>query len=544
VDTALARDDKRKWKRKEVKRPARFALRRNFAICFLASIILGFTGANPFALSDNINASTELLHDVATEVPNTPFADASNAILQGVDTIKATTSLGLESSAGVISTVYTRVRNADNVGNALLSFVNSSMFDNRLSNSIIAAAGLSLTLLLFLFVSEILRIGSCRLFLENRLYPKTPLSRLFFIYQMRRLLASTHIVFLKYLRLALWGLTVVGFPIKYYSYYLVPFIQAENPEVPSRAIFKLSENMVRGHRFRMFLFDLSFIGWNVLSVLTFGIVGYVWLNPYRAAARAELYATLRALAKEKELPGVEYLKDDALFTIPAVVAPTVAPDVTGGGTGGGAVLETYPLIIQHPLAKRMHGLPIVGAKEHYPVLNLILMFFLFSFIGWIWECAIAFVQSGIFVNRGSLYGPWVPIYGFGGLAILVFLNRFNKEPLFCFFAAILLCGIIEYVSATVIWDVHHVKYWDYSGFFFNIQGRVCLESLLSFGVLGMVGLYLIAPATDVLLQTIPYDWRQRLCVLLIMAFGTDIIASQIAPHTGQGITTTLENTKP
>jgi uncharacterized membrane protein len=543
---------KREWKIRELKRQSWQVLRRNFAVCFLACIILGFVNADPSALSDNTNTSTQLLESIAAAMPDTPVASVVDDVLGAINEVKAATSLGSDSSAGVISTIYTGVKVAGSMGGAVLDFVNKSVFDDQLSTSIIAGAGVALTVLMFFFVSEIFIIGCYRLFLENRLYSKTPLSRLFFVYQVRRLLPMVRIVFSKYVRLTLWGLTVVGFPIKYYSYYLVPLIQAENPDIPPRAIFKLSERIMRGNRFRVFLFDASFIGWTLLSLLTFGIVSYVWLNPYRTAARAELYAALRARALQKELPGVEYLRDSALFAIPAHLpqadaeagAGADAETSAGTETVVGAETDIYPFITRHPLERHFHGRITVETREHYSVLNLLLMFFLFSFIGWVWECSVAFAESGTFINRGSLYGPWIPIYGFGGVSILVFLNRLNKQPLLCFFATIVLCGIIEYVAATAIWSLHHVKYWDYSGYFFNIQGRICLEGLLAFGILGMVGLYLIAPVTDALLQAIPQSWRQRLCVLLVVAFGGDVAVATLIPHTGEGITTTVERLKP
>ncbi|MDR1183968.1 MAG: DUF975 family protein [Coriobacteriales bacterium] len=543
----------RGWRIREVKRQSRQVLRRNFAVCFLACIILGFVNADPSALSENTNASTQLLESIAEAVPDTPVASVVYDVLEAINGVKATTSLGSDSSAGVISTIYTGVKVAGSMSGAVLDLVNSSVFNDQLSASIIAGAGVALTVLTFFFVSEVFTIGCYRLFLENRLYPKTSLSRLFFIYQIRRLLPTVRIVFFKYVRLLLWGLTIVGFPLKYYSYYLVPLIQAENPDIPSRAVFRLSERMMRKHRFRVFLFDASFIGWTLLSLLTFGIVSYVWLNPYRNAARAELYAALRARALQKGLPGVEYLRDSALFAIPTDLPQTNAgagvkaatamteTEATVAAEAGTAMTETgiYPFITHHPLERHIQGRITVETRERYSVLNLVLMFFLFSFVGWIWECAVAFAQSGMFINRGSLYGPWIPIYGFGGVSILVFLNRFNRQPLLCFFATIVLCGIIEYVAATAIWSLYHVKYWDYSGYFFNIQGRICLEGLLAFGILGMVGLYLIAPVTDALLQTIPPIWRQRFCALLLMAFGGDVAAAAFIPHTGEGITTTV-----
>ncbi|MDR0351020.1 MAG: DUF975 family protein, partial [Coriobacteriales bacterium] len=488
------------------KRAARRSLLRNFGVCFSTCVILAFIMYNPSTFSDDVNAVSNGLRSAAAQAPDTPLAEGINDLLSTVDAVKGATSLGTDSSAGVISSVYTKVRSAGSVHGAVLDLINSSLFSNRLSQTLLAGVGLLVSLLAFLFLREMLSIGACRLFLENRIYPKTPLARLFFVYQMRRTLACALIVFLKYLYLLLWSLTIVGLPIKYYSYYLVPFIQAENPSVSARTVFKLSENMMRGQRFRVFLFDLSFIGWVLLSTLTLGLVGYLWLNPYRMAAQAELYATLRASAQARGLAGTEALRDGALFT--PYDGPV--PDVLEGEKGLALTDGVYPFAMYRTLAQRMLLRMSVGARDRYTVVNLALMFFLFSFVGWLWECGIAFVESGTFINRGMLYGPWVPIYGFGGLAVVVVLGRLSTRPMLCFITAVVMCGIIEYVGATLIWDWYHVKYWDYSGFFFNIQGRVCLEGLLAFGVLGMVALYVVAPMTDELFLKIPLKVRHAL----------------------------------
>jgi uncharacterized membrane protein len=527
------------WRITQVKRSARQVLRRNFAICFCACIIFAFFSYNPSTFSDDVNEITRTMQTIAAETQGTPFGGVIENLITTASDIKEATSIGTDSSAGVISTVYTKVKSAGSVHGAVLEVINSSLLDNRLSKTVITGIGLLVSLAMVLFLREILQIGACRLFLENRIYSKTPLSRLFFIYQMRRVLPAVRIVFLKYLYLFLWAFTIVGLPFKYYSYYLVPFIQAENPNVPPRVIFKLSERMMKGQRFRVFLFELSFVGWVLLSALTLGVVGYLWFNPYLMAAQAELYTRLRASAKQRSLADVDFLKDAALFTpytgsLPA--APGEEKDVDKE-----RVLEpdVYPFALYHTLAQRTRLWMPVAAREYYTVLNLVLMFFLFSFIGWVWECGIAFTESGTFVNRGTLYGPWIPIYGFGGVAIVVILNRLSARPLLCFCAAVVLCGAIEYLAATLIWDIYHIKYWDYSGFFFNIQGRVCLEGLLAFGVLGMVGLYVLAPAIDEMLLRIPLRVRQVLCALLLAAFGTDVALNLISPRTGTGITTTL-----
>jgi hypothetical protein len=538
-DNGMAAKNGGNWRITQVKRNGRKVLRRNFAICFCACIVFAFVSYNPSVFSDDVNAITSTLQTIADESQGTPLGRVTQNLISTASNVKEATSIGTDSSAGVISTVYTEVRSAGSVHGAILEVINSGMLGNRLSKTVIAGVGLLISLLVVLFLREILQIGACRLFLENRVYPRTPFSRLFFIYQMRRVLPAVGIILLKYLYLSLWALTIIGLPIKYYSYYLVPFIQAENPDIPSRVIFKLSERMMKGQRFRVFLFDLSFAGWVLLSAMTLGVVGYLWFNPYLMASQAELYARLRASAKQRGLAGTDFLKDAALFTPYTGPQPAVSEGEENADKERALERDVYPFVLYHTLTQRARLRMPVTAREHYTALNLVLMFFLFSFIGWVWECGLAFIESGSFINRGTLYGPWIPIYGFGGLAIVVVLNRLSARPLLCFCAAVVLCGLIEYLAATLIWDLYHIKYWDYSGFFFNIQGRVCLEGLLAFGVLGMVGLYVLAPVADEMLLRIPLRIRRVLCVVLLTTFGADTVVNLISPRTGTGITTTF-----
>jgi hypothetical protein len=357
--------------------------------------------------------------------------------------------------------------------------------------------------------------------------------RLLYVYRSRKILKSAWVVFLKFLYLFLFIFTIIGFPIKYYSYTLVPMIQAENPNISAREVLKLSEKMMAGNKWHTFRLDLSFIGWIILSILTFGLLEYLWLNPYRYSAMAELYAQIREEAKTKEIPGTELLNDDLLF---APHPESLPKDCEEG---------MYPAPLNPNIPHRVHtGKHLhwtqVEAKAHYTILNLIILFFVFSFIGWIWECSLEFIKHGWFVNRGTMYGPWIPIYGVGAMAILIIINRLNKRPFISFVSIMVFCGIIEYVGATILWYTKHLKYWDYSGFFLNIQGRVCLEGLLAFGILGMVGMYLIGPLADSLLERIPKQTRVGVAGVLIAAFSTDFIYCHFHPHTGPGITSDLK----
>lgn len=100
-------------------------------------------------------------------------------------------------------------------------------------------------------------------------------------------------LFLKDLFIVLWSLLlVVPGIIKAYSYRLVPFLVKDHPELSASQILALSSNLMQGNKGRAFLMDLSFIGWHLLGILTFGIGEVLWTTPYTASSDAALYLEL------------------------------------------------------------------------------------------------------------------------------------------------------------------------------------------------------------------------------------------------------------
>jgi uncharacterized membrane protein len=512
------------WKRKDIKGAGRSAFRRNFFICFIACIIWVFIASGPFSISSTIETDSQTLQSVAKEFPDTPFSTAVDAVIQTSHSIQQATSLGEDSSRGAIHDLYSTALESRGYVDSLVKILGETLESSDNLKIFISIIGVILLAALYYFLDGTLEVGLNRLFLESRTYPSTGLTRLLFIFRVRRTWQLMKVVYLKLIYLALWSLTIAGFFIKYYSYYLIPFIMAENPDTPRKEVFALSKRMMKGNKWRVFVFDLSFWYWYLLSIVTFGVLDYFIVNPYRRAAKAELYATLRAEAKAENLPGVEFLNDELLFT------------AYDGEPIENCKPERYPLPLYHiAVPQGRHWIDVVP-KTHYTVLHLALMFFIFAMTGWIWEGFVALVEHGTFVNRGVLYGPWLPIYGVGGVILIVSLNRFARRPALVFVASIVISGVLEYATATILWETMHLQYWNYSGFFFNIQGRICLEGLLTFAIAGMAGIYFFAPLLDNLLEKIPRKTKVGVVAVLATCFCVDVAYSTFHPHTGANIT--------
>lgn len=202
-------------------------------------------------------------------------------------------------------------------------------------------------------------------------------------------------------------------------------------------------------------------------------------------------------------------------------------------------LEHYPeLEIYKAHADKTNHKKIIHRDYHrsYDLITYILLFFIFSCIGWLWEVFIYIVEDGILVNRGTLMGPWIPIYGSGGVLGLMLLKKISDKKVLTFLCVIAICSVVEYATSWQIERYKHVRYWDYSGYFANINGRVCLEGMLLFGLAGCAGIYILAPLFDDLLNKIPYKVRLAACVVLVLLFVTDIVYSRNHPHRGKGLT--------
>ena len=122
-----------------------------------------------------------------------------------------------------------------------------------------------------------------------------------------------------------------------------------------------------------------------------------------------------------------------------------------------------------------------------------LLFLIYSFLGWCMENIVNLIQRHKFVNRGFLLGPYCSIYGGGAILITLLLKYFIDKPVLLFIMAILLCGILEYITSFVMEKIFHLRWWDYSEKKININGRVCLNTIIPFGILGMIIMYWTNP---------------------------------------------------
>lgn len=156
---------------------------------------------------------------------------------------------------------------------------------------------------------------------------------------------------------------------------------------------------------------------------------------------------------------------------------------------------------------------------------LVVLFITYSIIGWVIEEIDILILQKKVVNRGFLIGPYCPIYGFGSLFIILFLNKYLDDPIVLFFMTMISCGILEYLTSFIMEKIFKTRWWDYSDEKFNINGRICLETLVLFGIGGLVISYLAQPFIMSILTLIPANILNIIAIILSIIFIIDNIVS-------------------
>lgn len=516
------------WKRKELKKQARKTLKRNYfaaiGVCFIMMMFFDRYGISKQAISI-YNPTQETQEPVVEQNSSSGrFAIWENLledISHRVDQ-KRETDPGY-ATKGVLSTLLNHLTQKTGPVFKVIGSVDS-FIRHHISEGISFLISTMLSILVMIFVIQLIQIGEKRFFLESRLYSDTQIRRIVYLFKNLTILRPAKIVFWKQCKLFGWMLTLVMYPIKYYEYAMVSYIVAENPLIATKAVFQLSKQMMRGNKWKLFCLDLSYWYWHVLNFLSFGLAGILFVNPYRIAAETELYIILRQQAIAEGYEYYEALCDDYLIQKPHLKRESDEPDL-------------YPGLLEEFKNKQKIGTQLLqNYNRSYALYTYILLFFSFSMIGWLWEVGIHLVEDGQFVNRGVLLGPWLPIYGSGGVIIVFLLRKMGKWPVLTFLSSMLLCSIVEYFTSWMLEISKGAKWWDYSGYLFNLNGRICLEGALVFGMGGCLFIYFLAPWLDDLYKKISVRLQWLICLLLLALFMMDSIYSHFYPNMGEGIT--------
>lgn len=154
-----------------------------------------------------------------------------------------------------------------------------------------------------------------------------------------------------------------------------------------------------------------------------------------------------------------------------------------------------------------------------------LYFIIYSFIGWLMEVICKLFEYKRFINRGFLIGPICPIYGFGVLFIILLIGNDRSDVLAVFLKAILICSVLEYLTSYFMEKLFKARWWDYSDKLFNINGRICLQTMLPFGILGTLVIYIIHPLIVKFIALFNPILIMIIAIILFILYLTDMIIS-------------------
>ena len=583
--------------RKELKKRARNNLKKHYLIFVVTCVIAAFIGTeftSSFSIVENKilpESTINEQHQVDQAVKDAlkgETAKSKKATKEIKEEIIEKDKKNQDKVFGRSRGVFAMIINAFSTGTIYVNFIagmNSIIGHPNITSVILIGCSLLVSFLIWMFFINMYQALSRRIFLEGRIYKRVPMQRFLFLLRTKTWLRTSWTMFVTSAFYSLWCLTIVGIVIKRYSYMLVPYIIAENPKIKTLDAINLSRKMMDGHKWECFKLELSYIGWIILGTVTFGITEVLYSNPYRVAALTEYYVSLRKLAKKQEMPGIEKLNDVYLYeTAPQNVLEEEYKDVINALNKSKSNLEKpkglkriladcfgisladtkekekeeqeeikqerleiYKNIIQgkeYPMRlftisekHQRKRLDTLNYTRRYSIWSLIAIFFTAAIIGWLFEVTLHIIEQGEFVKRGVLQGPWLPIYGYGCILILTVLYKFRKKPLKEFFLIIILCGIVEYCTGVYLEHTFNgTRWWDYSGYFLNIHGRVCAEGLLVFGLGGIILVYMLAPLIDNLLKRVNPKKLIVICCILLSLFIFDHIYSHYYPNEGKGIT--------
>lgn len=586
--------------RKELKKSGLKVLKKHYAIFILLCLIAAFIGSE-FSNSISITKlekqvlpkENQVVNNKTQEVKEKVYEDASAKTnidpQKQIETLeKKKDKIEKKYSNNILSNkrgVFAGIVNMVDSGSLYLTMLTASKsIIGSNSKGIIISIILSLIIYGFywFFFVNIYKVMMRRLFLEGGTYEKISIKDLLFIFHLKKWMKVTKTMARLFLYEFLWGLTIVGGIIKRYSYYLVPYIVAENPDIDGKDAIKLSRDMMNGHKMECFILDLSFILWDLLGGLTLGLSNIFFTDAYKIAVFSQYYVMIRKISKDKKIKNIDLLCDKYLYEkadtnilrktyyedIKNIEITDTKPtnfkekieDILGINLSNRKKEEEYEqnkinqLLIRNitdegsgksypnrlyfiEYKKKRKRFEVVNYLRRYSIPTLILIFFIFASVGWLWEVLLHILNDGAFVNRGVMHGPWLPIYGFGGVLALCLLNKFRDRPILEFICIIVICGIIEYFTSYFLEIFNNgEKWWDYSGYFLNLNGRICAEGLLVFGLGGMAAVYIIAPIIDNIIKRFNYKKVIIISIILVTLFTIDHIYSSIYPNMGDGIT--------
>lgn len=307
------------WKRKELKNKAKNVIKKNYwtaiVICFLIALFTGEFGTSImgiFPTDDSMDPYYIISHQDTIFESNQK--ETENEILKKQEEVVE----DFKSRKENLNDIELKIINV--IESYLDSMTKSQKFIFKISDSIksfifnkdvlgIGLAVMSILSLAFsIFIANPLIVALRRYFIKARKKQNTKINVVLDIFKKESWLKVAITMLLKDIFTLLWFLTIVGGFIKMYEYAMIPYIMGDNPKMKWKETFKISKQMMKGNKWKLFMLDLSFMGWEILSLFTFGLLNIFYVNPYKIATNVELYEVLKKEVIENKYECYEELK--------------------------------------------------------------------------------------------------------------------------------------------------------------------------------------------------------------------------------------------
>lgn len=268
------------WTRAELKSKAKFSFKRNYWKSVLISLILALlVGGGSSGSSISSAVSNNLIGSSDSSVTD-DYSNDDSSLYDGNDFYDDTYDGNVEDDIDDLNSMADNTAGMMAIGIFLIVFI--MMF----------VVLMAVVILLDVFIFNPLEVGCKKYYLRNLNEP-AQVGNIGYAFD-NNYKNITKTMFFRDLFTVLWTLLfIIPGIVKSYEYQMIPYLLADNPQMTKEQAFQESKRMMQGQKWKAFVLDLSFIGWNILSALTLGILGIFYVQPYMDATHAALYEALR-----------------------------------------------------------------------------------------------------------------------------------------------------------------------------------------------------------------------------------------------------------
>jgi len=303
------------WDRKRFKEKAKKAFIKNYAytvaVCFLVAFIAGESSSSVKIIT-KYDSTREQAANVVSQITKYTNRQAIIDWLNDIHIVQVKTdNIEETSQKGLYISLIEDLASNDTLLLRQYEANKAFVMNNKSYMAIGIGVGSLIILLFDLLIGNTLIVGKRRFFMENRIKNgyRTPIGTVLHCFKKGLYKKTVEVMFFRDLYTFLWMFTIIGGIIKYYEYRAIPYILADNLQLSRKEIFMLSKSIMKDYKWKSFVLDISFILWNILESVTFGIAGIFYVVPYIAATKTEAYMAIRNEAVTLNKPYSECLKN-------------------------------------------------------------------------------------------------------------------------------------------------------------------------------------------------------------------------------------------